>query len=51
MNYPLITNDLKTYNGPHPKILDTHPWRYTKDSRKEKPEFNWQDYIDLVTKV
>lgn len=25
---------LRKYNGPHPKILDNHPWRYIKDVRK-----------------
>ena len=51
LNHPLHSNDLKQYNGKHPSILDSHPWRYVKDCRTENPEFNWKDYIDLVTKI
>jgi hypothetical protein len=34
--HPLEAPYLKYYDGDHPTILDDHPWRYTKDCRKEE---------------
>lgn len=39
---------LKEYDGPHPAILDNHPWRYVYDCRAQKPKFNYKDYLHLI---
>ena len=50
-NYSLTGPHLKSFTGSHPSVLNTHPWRHVEDCRKEKPEFDWHDYIDMVTHV
>lgn len=47
-NYPLKGGVLKGYSGPHPKVLDDHPWRNSNDCRLARQRFNWKDYIHLV---
>lgn len=46
--HPLRGGYLKEYFGPHPKILDDHPWRDATDCRLSRQEFKWQDYVHLV---
>jgi hypothetical protein len=48
--YPLDGKYIKKYDGDHPTILDNHPWRYVIDCRTQKPDFNWKQFTDLVTK-
>jgi len=49
-NYSLNGKHLEQYDGTHPAILDTHPWRHVKDCRMENPIFDWQDYTDIILK-
>jgi hypothetical protein len=46
--FDLTDPALIKYTGSHPSVLDNHPWRYTLDCRKEKPNFDWRDFTDLV---
>jgi hypothetical protein len=46
--YPLYMDTLKPYDGPHPSVLDDHPWRNTKDCRRDKQNFNYKDFLYLV---
>ena len=50
MTHPLICDVFRKYSGPHPQILDDHPWRNTEDCRREDPNFEWQNFIYLVEK-
>ena len=49
-NYALDGEGLKLYDGTHPSILDTHPWRHVKDCRMENPIFDWRDYTNIILK-
>lgn len=48
--FPIDDEALSNYKGTHPSILDTHPWRHVEDCREEPAEFDWREYVDLVTK-
>ena len=40
----------RIYTGPHPEVLDDHPWRHVEDCRKDQQDFNWKDFTHLVRK-
>jgi hypothetical protein len=50
MNYPIAGQCMKPYKGPHPKVLDDHPWRHVEDCRKEPDVFFPEDFFHLVRK-
>jgi len=49
-NFPLEHEDLIKYEGLHPKVLDTHPWRKIDDCRKVESSFDYRDFMYLVEK-